>query len=425
MRVEAVAFLVAGLGMALTALAEPWDENTPIATVTREVYEPHPKAGVAMCVWVRYVGPGLQREEIHSHQAVSDTPTNLKRRRSKDNGRTWTEFESLPPTVTHPKRVRVVWGGGPQYYDPVSKLSVSVWLHQAKFGGQVHNHSFVRTSTDFGRTWGEPTLLAYQPGDEFDPSAGPPWSETALQLNQGYFGTNVIKHSNGTLIHCLAAANAPNDPQNDQRRERLGSLCLIGTWDANAQRYEWMPGERLEISHNVSSRGLMEPSVAELKDGRVLVVWRGSNWRTSAPGRKFFSVSEDGGQAFDPIKAWGYDDGTLFYSPSSYHRFIRHSTTGKLYWIGNIVPNNPSGNSPRYPLVIAEVDETDVALKKDTVTLIDDRREGEGSRLQLSNFAVLDNRRTHDLEIYLTRYGEKTGDFRGADAYKYTLTFAP
>jgi hypothetical protein len=31
----------------------------------------------------------------------------------------------------------------------------------------------------------------------------------------------------------------------------------------------------VEISPGVSSRGLMEPEVAELKDGRVLVIWRG------------------------------------------------------------------------------------------------------------------------------------------------------
>jgi hypothetical protein len=32
---------------------------------------------------------------------------------------------------------------------------------------------------------------------------------------------------------------------------------------------------------------------------------------------------------------------------------IRDSVTGKLYWIGNICAAPPSGNSPRYPLVIA------------------------------------------------------------------------
>ena len=45
---------------------------------------------------------------------------------------------------------------------------------------------------------------------------------------------------------------------------------------------------------------------------------------------------------------------------------IRHSVSGKLYWLGNISPAPPRENSPRYPLVNAEVDEQKAALKKDT-----------------------------------------------------------
>ena len=36
-------------------------------------------------------------------------------------------------------------------------------------------------------------------------------------------------------------------------------------------------GERVWVSRSISSRGLAEAEVAELKDGRVLVVWRTSN----------------------------------------------------------------------------------------------------------------------------------------------------
>ena len=59
--------------------------------------------------------------------------------------------------------------------------------------------------------------------------------------------------------------------------------------------------------------------------------------------------------------------------------------------------------------MIAEVDEENVALKKDTVTLIDDRQDGESSYLQLSNFAVFENRENHKFELYLTRLGATFG----------------
>ena len=49
----------------------------------------------------------------------------------------------------------------------------------------------------------------------------------------------------------------------------------------------------------------MEPEVAELQDGRLLVVWRGSTqgWDGTAakvPGCKLYSVSTDGGLLAQP-----------------------------------------------------------------------------------------------------------------------------
>jgi hypothetical protein len=172
----------------------------------------------------------------------------------------------------------------------------------------------------------------------------------------------------------------------------------------------------------------MEPEVAELQDGRLLVVWRGSThgWDGTVaklPGRKFFSISTDGGRTLSAPAEWKYDDGSSFYSPSSIHRLLRHSVTGRLYWLGNISATPPRGNSPRYPLIIAEVDEAKAALKRNTVTAIDDRRPGQGD-IQFSNFSLLENRETHELELHLTTYGQEPNpaDWATADNYKYTLT---
>ena len=397
----------------------PWEGNRPIVKAEKEVYGRHPRKGVGAWVTVRYVEPGLEREEVHTTWAKSDTPEKPKRRWSRDNGRTWSEFEPMPDVVTHPQGVRVFWGRGPQLYDPSSKVTVSIWLRQPHLRGRHHNHCFARISRDHGLTWDEPTLLRYEDGEAFDPDD--PFREGFLKHNQAYFGSNILHHSSGTLIHCVAHANAPGDPNNDERPWRMGSLCFVGRWNAESGDYQWTAGMRVEISSDVSSRGLMEPAVAELDDGRVLVIWRGSN-TSKTPGRKWFSVSADGGLTLGEVQELKYDDGTRFYSPSSIHRMIRHSVTGKLYWVGNISAVPPRANSPRYPLVIAEVDETIPALKRNTVTAIDDRQPGESDRLQLSNFSLLENRETHKLEVYLTRIGADPSDFWGADAYKYTLT---
>ena len=91
------------------------------------------------------------------------------------------------------------------------------------------------------------------------------------------------------------------------------------------------------------SRFLTESEVAQLKDGRVLVIWRGSNMETT-PGRKWYSVSTDGGMNLSTPAELKYDDGSSFYLPSSYHRMIRSSlndpiTTDSLQhivtWNGN------------------------------------------------------------------------------------------
>ena len=73
------------------------------------------------------------------------------------------------------------------------------------------------------------------------------------------------------------------------------------------------------------------------------------------------------------------------------------------------------------PLVIAEVDEKIPALKRSTVTAIDDRKPGESEKLQFSNFSLLENRETHELEMLLTTYSQDPPDWRNADCYKYIL----
>ena len=367
---------------------------------------------MGILVSAREISPQI-REEIHYEQSASDTPRDGQRRRSTDNGTTWSDFDTVSNPVYYESGTRIYWGPWPQVYDPVSGLNVSIWLRQT---AHTYNQCFVRTSTDLGLTWDDPVQLCYEAGDAFDPND--PFNPDFLNNNRAYFGSSILCHSNGNLIVPVGMAN---DPGNNS--SQMSSLCFIGQWDENVEAYNWTPGDRVTITSDISSRGLMEPDLAELKDGRVLAIWRGSNTLTTQ-GRKWFSISDDGGETLSDVQELKYDDGTRFYSPSSYHRLIRHSVTDKLYWIGNITPTVPNANSPRYPLIIAEVDEENLALRRDTVRVIDDREDGDSSNLQLSNFSVLENRETHDLEIYLMRLGADPNDFWGSDSYKYTLSFS-
>lgn len=402
--------------------APPWKANPPIATVQKELYKKHRRPRAAALVSVQYVGPKLERLEWQGVEVNDDVHDNQVARWSSDNGRTWSAFVPLLPSSNVNYKGVTVWEGAVSRatYDPDAGVLVDVWLRQIQHKGLVNNFSYHRLSRDHGRTWTAPKQLRYEDGDGFDPAD--PLKPGFLKHNHGYPGSNILRHSNGTLIHSVAHANAPNDAQNDRRPWRMGSLCFVGKWDPTVRDYQWTAGKRVEISPERSARGLMEPEVAELSGGRVLVVWRGSD-TAKTPGRKWYAVSADGGLTLGEVKEWKYDDGSSFYSPSSYHRMIRHSVTKKLYWVGNLCAEPPSGNSPRYPLVIAEVDETIPALKRKTVTVIDDRQPGQGAGIQFSNFSLLEDRETHQLELHLTTYGQESDpkDWATADNYKYTL----
>jgi hypothetical protein len=405
--------------------APPWKTNPPIATVRKELYRRHARPREAALASVNYVGAKLERREVQAEEVKDDVGDNVRARWSMDNGRTWDAFVPVQPSNNvHYAGVTVWEGEGPSVFDPVTGVLVQAWLRQIVVDGLYHCFTYTRLSRDLGRTWSEPQQLRYEDGAAFDPRA--PKQAAFLDHNEGYFGNNLLVRKDGTIVHVLAHSNAPGDAKNRQRPWRMGSVLFLGRWNAARKDYDWTPGARVEISPDRSARGLMEPEVAELSDGRLLVVWRGSThgWDGSVaklPGRKFFSLSTDGGRTLTPPAVWKYDDGSDFYSPSSIHRMVRHSVSGKLYWLGNLCATPPSGNSPRYPLVIAEVDEAKAALKRSTVTAIDDRQPGQSASVQFSNFSLLENRETHEFELYLTTYGQESdpADWATADSTKY------
>jgi len=60
------------------------------------------------------------------------------------------------------------------------------------------------------------------------------------------------------------------------------------------------------------------------------------------------------------------------------------------------------GNNPRWPLQICEVNEEYGYLIRDTLTVIETIRDGQTS-VELSNYNLLENRETLDLELRITK----------------------
>jgi len=176
--------------------------------------------------------------------------------------------------------------------------------------------------------------------------------------------------------------------------------------------------KRREIRANISS-----------SDWTDMHRMRGSNVGLDSlkcPGRKWYSISDNGGLTWSEIKDLRYDTGEQFYSPATFAKTIRSTVTGKLYCFLNISTSPPVGNGPRYPLQVVEIDEDKVCLKKETVTIIDELNPGLDSKhLQLSNFGLLEDREYQTIELYLTRLGGRGGGagIWDSDTYRYVIRF--
>ncbi|HVF09923.1 MAG TPA: sialidase family protein, partial [Abditibacteriaceae bacterium] len=201
---------------------------------------------------------------------------------------------------------------------------------------------------------------------------------------------------------------------------------LIGEFDENGA-VAWRVGNAVPCAFEKSSRGMNEGTVAELNGGRLAMVLRGSNagW-PDKPGYKWLSFSFDGGDTWTEATPLACDDGSTLESSATGSALFRSIKNGKLYWIGNLCLHGerPNGNMPRTPLVMAEVEEEPFALRRDTITIIDQRAEHEDDQVQMSNFRFYQDRVTGDVVLYLTRYGERGSqglDWMQADNYQYRV----
>lgn len=415
----------------------------PVGRIKKEIRISCPQLNLAPTTNMYYVGRGFRREETLSFMQSSDWKLTSYSRNSGDNGNTWSPWSPIPEHKQVSGNYTQSGGAsqrGTGEYDPESGRLIKP-VFQRIFQGDPQvalkviwsgerlfwDHGFYQLSGDNGNSWGEAHQLKYEEGPDFDPDD---WNKQGwLQRNEMYIGNSIVLKSGSVIISSTVpvAFDDKEDekfpsifPNNYRKGCVAGAVCFIGNWDKVKQNYNWKKSNSIFLPRRMSSRGLVELDISELKNGNLLLIMRGSNTKET-PGRKWFSVSKDGGITWSEIKDMRYDTGERFYSPASIHKTIRSSKTGKLYWIGNISDTPPDGNYPRFPLYIVEVNEENPSFKKDTLTIIDTRDSGKDTdRVQLSNFALLENRETGNLEIYLTRLGENKITW-SADACKYTI----
>ncbi|MBM3263475.1 MAG: exo-alpha-sialidase [candidate division Zixibacteria bacterium] len=198
-------------------------------------------------------------------------------------------------------------------------------------------------------------------------------------------------------------------------------LTIIGQYRPDGS-IGWSVGNPPVIDVEQTSRGLDENTIAELSDGRLVIVCRGDNSMfPEKPGYKWVCYSEDGACTWSDPVPLGCDKGPAFESSATGSALFRSILDGKLYWMGNLCTGGqrPRGNYPRVPLVVAEVQEEPFALKRNTITVIGDRAPGEPPEVQMSNFRFYQDRENGDLVVFVTRYAERSAkDWMLADYYR-------
>jgi hypothetical protein len=242
----------------------------------------------------------------------------------------------------------------------------------------------------------------------------------------GDLGQRSLTRSDGVLL--IPVQSTPAGPDGVYINPGAGytytdCMLLLGRWEGN--RLRWTCSDRIVGDPARTTRGLIEPTIAELADGSILMIMRGSNdVLPDLPAHKWMSLSHDGGQTWMAPEPWTYDNGVAFHSPSACSQLIPHSD-GRLLWMGNLNELNSRGNRPRYPLVIGEVDRSSGRLLRDSVTVIDDRRDGESDQLTLSNFYAREDRETGDLLLHMPRlFARETDEGFSADLLLQRIVLA-
>jgi hypothetical protein len=294
-------------------------------------------------------------------------------------------------------------------YDARRCVAISiVSRHPADTGiGFPDEKLWYRVSSDGGATWDQERPIVQQ-GAEYSPMhpnrfvwIGKNGYETA--------GGWINRMSNGQILFpvCFAPLGADGKQYNPLRAFTFSYVaCLIGTWNQAGNDVLWEVSADVQISADLAARGVSECAPVELKTpGHILIVSRAGNEPNTGTQKAchWRTLSTDYGKTWSAYAPFTYETGEEFWSPASFCNAIRSSKTGKAYWVGNISRTLPKGNMPRYPLVIGEIDEEKLSLRKETVTIVDDRLPDDPADLQLSNFGLLEDPTTGNLLITLQR----------------------
>ena len=405
------------------------NRSSQLKLIGKRVFVEPPEKGLCVTAGTINYTSLTDKTLLHTYGVMhrSDTADRAYRRWSYDNGRTWTEPDTIQTGFPFDGGVKRVYSTS-LYLEPRTGRLIEFFIignlsNDDPLDGLRKWVIHYRISTDGGKTFDELRPILHE-GTEFTPEHPLPNVWTGKNSAMNPCCRPITIHTGEVLLACQIS---PMDSNGNLYNPTGGytyhyTAILIGKWDEDETDLHWILSDSVQVGPEQSTRGAIEGTLSELEPGKILLIMRGSNdSNPQLPGHKWMSHSTDNGRTWTKPVPWTYTNGQTFYSPSSCSYLVRHQRTKKLYWFGNISSENPRGNSPRYPLVIAEVDQKKLALKRETVLIIDTRGEGDGERLQLSNFAVYEDRATTDFIVISNRWGQDADNPWYSPAFIYRI----
>ena len=393
----------------------------------RDVFVSSPRQGVLCWAFSWYAQrDGARKMRYAMHLTRSDTVDAATVELSDDHGDTWRFARDLN-TGEHIEGGTIRRHPRAGWVDPRNDRMIllttqGVLPTDYPLEGMKRWRLRYAVSLDAGRTLAHEDWVIQKGGHTAEnPIDGVWYGRNGFMI--GDFGCQPILTRGGAILVPFQLSPLGVDGQYDNPGGGLTyheSGVLIGSW-RDQTHLEWDLGETVRNSPGRSTRGCVEPTIAQFPDGRVLMVMRGSNdAKPWLPGRRWFSVSRDEGRTWSPVEPWTFSDGKEFFSPSSMSQLLWHSN-GQCYWLGNISPVNPRGNLPRKPLVIARVDPASLRPIRESVFVVDDGQPTDRSEPYLSNFMAHEDRRNGDILLNMSRlFAQGEGDWT-SDAYLYRI----
>ena len=403
-------------GLILTSRkAHPAGTNTGLRLLKKEVAIPARDGTGVFPGFIAYI----HRERpvlLHRFGWVdaSDTYDNFHDRISEDNGETWSE-----PVLK--LKSREVDGGLIRYCEATAYFdadtdtlitAVSKFFYpDGKFSQDQPRQLEIAAGNPLNGGMGEPVTLDFGlPGGIACSFAFPIKTRAGRIVIPGF---KAKVEEDGTF---------PHHPKSGSTL--YVARMMIGEYQPDGS-LAWRLGQPIVADDERSTRGFSESTPIELGDGRLAALCRGSNaGAPDLPGYKWLVFSEDDGETWTTPKPFGCSDGKPIESSATGGALIRSIKNGKIYFVGNLCADGgrADGNWPRSPLHIAEVQEEPFSLKRDTITVIDERGPGDSPKTQISNFRYYQDRETGDVVLFATRFGEKdTTRWKDANHYRYRV----